>query len=414
MSVTATHRHRTNKADSEIVYQQPMQYSPRWETESSSTRQLYAVQQAVDECERSRTYSIRQDHTVISPPVCGGPSLPRDLQPPQLPSLRTLIDLPPLQSSNPEYIHRRASPTSPYSTTSPQRAPRYREEYAENPTAPRDYVSAPSTAMPASYFDGRFDSRKRPISEASFRPSTRHGPSSTGHEMISPGSTNSIPPAYYADHYNQQSRPDYPQPLPTTEGMIDGERDASFQGSMPQFAAIASKRASLAATVSSNHPRCIGQKVIQGKGMCYVYDDGTYCEAVVRGEVVNPEWGLTRAGRARKRLAKACNGCREKKVKCEPGSTSRCQRCLRKGQECQWYVMSSFAAANKCSGMLRLAGHLFIGFNKKIVCCTNETLGPIPHPRPLLIAKATSFDRHPELPSLHRTLPTISTLLACP
>jgi len=66
-----------------------------------------------------------------------------------------------------------------------------------------------------------------------------------------------------------------------------------------------------------------------------VYDDGSICEMSVGGEPVNPEWGLTRAGRPRKRLAKACNNCREKKVRCEPGET-RCVRCARQGEDCKW------------------------------------------------------------------------------
>jgi len=51
---------------------------------------------------------------------------------------------------------------------------------------------------------------------------------------------------------------------------------------------------------------CVGQRTIPGKGLCYVYQDGNTCPTVIDGEVVNPMWGTTKAGKARKRLAQAC------------------------------------------------------------------------------------------------------------
>ncbi|KZM26742.1 DNA binding [Ascochyta rabiei] len=65
--------------------------------------------------------------------------------------------------------------------------------------------------------------------------------------------------------------------------------------------------------------RCIAQREMPGEGLCYIYEDGTYCRAVIDGEPVNPSWGITKAGKPRKRLAQACLTCREKKIKCEPG-----------------------------------------------------------------------------------------------
>ncbi|GME25949.1 hypothetical protein GTA08_BOTSDO01463 [Neofusicoccum parvum] len=65
--------------------------------------------------------------------------------------------------------------------------------------------------------------------------------------------------------------------------------------------------------------RCIGQQEVPGEGLCYVYEDGSYCRTVIDGEPVNPSWGVTKAGKPRKRLAQACLTCREKKIKCEPG-----------------------------------------------------------------------------------------------
>ncbi|PSN74438.1 hypothetical protein BS50DRAFT_481092 [Corynespora cassiicola Philippines] len=80
--------------------------------------------------------------------------------------------------------------------------------------------------------------------------------------------------------------------------------------------------------------RCLGQREIQGEGLCYVYEDGTYCRAIIDGEPVNPSWGITKAGKPRKRLAQACLTCREKKIKCEPGYP-KCHQCAKSQRACR-------------------------------------------------------------------------------
>ncbi|ORX97169.1 hypothetical protein BCR34DRAFT_168645 [Clohesyomyces aquaticus] len=80
--------------------------------------------------------------------------------------------------------------------------------------------------------------------------------------------------------------------------------------------------------------RCVGQREIPGEGLCYVYEDGTYCRAVIDGEPVNPSWGITKAGKPRKRLAQACLTCREKKIKCEPGYP-KCHQCAKSQRACR-------------------------------------------------------------------------------
>lgn len=42
--------------------------------------------------------------------------------------------------------------------------------------------------------------------------------------------------------------------------------------------------------------RVIYEDNIPGKGLCYVYDDGTICPKEINGDAVNPEWGVTKAG----------------------------------------------------------------------------------------------------------------------
>ncbi|KAG9809461.1 hypothetical protein KCU63_g21558, partial [Aureobasidium melanogenum] len=88
------------------------------------------------------------------------------------------------------------------------------------------------------------------------------------------------------------------------------------------------------APLPSNYSlQCVGQRHIPGEGMCYVFKDGSTCPTVIDGEPVNPLWGTTKAGKARKRLAQACLNCREKKIKCEPGEKS-CLQCEKAKREC--------------------------------------------------------------------------------
>ncbi|KAF2871270.1 hypothetical protein BDV95DRAFT_495057 [Massariosphaeria phaeospora] len=80
--------------------------------------------------------------------------------------------------------------------------------------------------------------------------------------------------------------------------------------------------------------RCVGQREIPGEGICYIYEDGTFCRVVIDGEPVNPSWGITKAGKPRKRLAQACLTCREKKIKCEPGYP-KCHQCAKSQRVCR-------------------------------------------------------------------------------
>lgn len=80
--------------------------------------------------------------------------------------------------------------------------------------------------------------------------------------------------------------------------------------------------------------RCVGQQEVPGEGLCFVYEDGSYCRTIIDGEPVNPSWGVTKAGKPRKRLAQACLTCREKKIKCEPG-VPKCAQCARARRNCR-------------------------------------------------------------------------------
>ncbi|KAH8702083.1 hypothetical protein BGW36DRAFT_356222 [Talaromyces proteolyticus] len=79
----------------------------------------------------------------------------------------------------------------------------------------------------------------------------------------------------------------------------------------------------------------VEEKYLPGKGLCYIFADQSTCPKSIDGEPVNPNWGLTKAGKARKRLAQACIPCREKKIKCQP-SKPRCDQCQKSGRDCRF------------------------------------------------------------------------------
>jgi hypothetical protein len=82
-------------------------------------------------------------------------------------------------------------------------------------------------------------------------------------------------------------------------------------------------------------PRFLRAAEVPGEGLCYFYDDGSHCKSVIDGEAVNAHWGVTKAGKPRKRLAIACVTCREKKIKCDP-DYPRCVQCEKFGRICKF------------------------------------------------------------------------------
>lgn len=87
-------------------------------------------------------------------------------------------------------------------------------------------------------------------------------------------------------------------------------------------------------TGSDNRGPYLGITDVPGEGTFYVYENGQRIPTHVDGEQVNPAWGLTKANKPRKRLALACLDCREKKIKCEPG-TSSCLQCEKAKRICR-------------------------------------------------------------------------------
>ena len=81
--------------------------------------------------------------------------------------------------------------------------------------------------------------------------------------------------------------------------------------------------------------RVVGDADVAGQGPSWVYEDGTTCKKIIDGEEVNAQWGVTKAGKPRKRLAIACTTCREKKIKCDPAEP-KCLQCEKFGRECRF------------------------------------------------------------------------------
>jgi hypothetical protein len=79
--------------------------------------------------------------------------------------------------------------------------------------------------------------------------------------------------------------------------------------------------------------RYLGVKDLPGEGTFHLYEDGFRIPTQVDGEVVNPQWGLTKANKPRKRLALACLYCRDKKTRCEPG-VNGCLQCVKAKRTC--------------------------------------------------------------------------------
>ncbi|KAL8836896.1 MAG: hypothetical protein Q9176_006026 [Flavoplaca citrina] len=82
-------------------------------------------------------------------------------------------------------------------------------------------------------------------------------------------------------------------------------------------------------------PRVVGEQDVPGEGPCWIYEDGSICKKIIDGELVNAQWGVTKAGKPRKRLAIACTTCREKKIKCDPAE-GKCLQCEKFGRECRF------------------------------------------------------------------------------
>ncbi|KAK4072545.1 transcriptional regulator family: Fungal Specific TF [Trichoderma harzianum] len=157
--------------------------------------------------------------------------------------------------------------------------------------------------------------------------------------------------------YREDSRQEYLQPQEKLRPQYPGPKDPSHDYSERRLSQVHSSDTntpSTSATVVTSEiavskdglgpkiwtgthflPRFVRAAEVPGEGMCYFYDDGSHCKTVIDGEAVNAHWGVTKAGKPRKRLAIACVTCREKKIKCDP-DYPRCVQCEKFGRVCKF------------------------------------------------------------------------------
>ncbi|KAF2113555.1 fungal-specific transcription factor domain-containing protein [Lophiotrema nucula] len=249
----------------------------------------------------------------------------------QLPSLRTLLEPELLDTKLPDHTSRSggALPSHGssvrYGSTSPTLKRRhdfdsYSHGHAESNAmasrAPPEYrhpytnTASDIQSLPFSTTGPRSTSRQSEFS--------RHGPlgrlshSESASKMFRPGSTMSA--------LSTSSDP------AVAQAMQDDPMD--------MIKAPVRRRTEGSSRAPVSVSRCLGQREVPGEGLCYVYEDGTYCRVIIDGEPVNPQWGITKAGKPRKRLAQACLTCREKKIKCEPGYP-KCTQCAKSQRACR-------------------------------------------------------------------------------
>ena len=120
-------------------------------------------------------------------------------------------------------------------------------------------------------------------------------------------------------------------PTPTAPPLQIARRAGSGSAEFPVGRYILQK----ARTTKSFPPdlRTVGESILPGVGLRRIYKDGSHVKKVIGGEAVNELLGLTKIGRARKRLRVSCMPCQAKKIRCDKGEP-KCTTCENQGREC--------------------------------------------------------------------------------
>jgi hypothetical protein len=244
----------------------------------------------------------------------------------QLPSLRTLLE--------PELLDKKSSDSPSRSGSAPYSHGTLTRYESDSPTLKRRHD-----------FDGYAHGYHEHNAIASQTPYTHRPSHSTTHNdthsvaSSTPGSAFSAGQAefqrrssfVYPSHHDQLGKAYRPQPVSDAANNLAMQ---TVHDDLGDAARPVRRRIDGSSRAPVRSSRCIGQREMQGEGLCYIYEDGTYCRAIIDGEAVNPSWGITKAGKPRKRLAQACLTCREKKIKCEPGYP-KCHQCAKSQRVCR-------------------------------------------------------------------------------
>lgn len=128
-----------------------------------------------------------------------------------------------------------------------------------------------------------------------------------------------LPPNSYSLSPPTPDQTPYSTSMPSLPSVSDGST-------------VSGSDALLIRSQSSPVPR---EESMPGRGVRSRYNDGIHYSRGVHSDSANPYFGITKAGKPRKRLAQACATCREKKIRCDPGSGfSKCSQCLKFNREC--------------------------------------------------------------------------------
>jgi hypothetical protein len=222
----------------------------------------------------------------------------------------------PPYDSRPEQVERLGIPPPPRPTHTGIRpeSPRYDSRYGAESSRTQGPPTVNGWSPRSQSNRPNFFSRD---TSSSFRahPDPRHQPAPVHRPESDPRA------AYREAPHSAPVTPNYP---PTPASTVAGEANSTKDGLGPKIW-----------TGTQFLPRFVRQAEVPGEGMCYFYDDGTHCKTVIDGEIVNAHWGVTKAGKPRKRLAIACITCREKKIKCDP-DYPRCVQCEKFGRICKF------------------------------------------------------------------------------
>ncbi|KAI4163686.1 MAG: hypothetical protein LQ342_002720 [Letrouitia transgressa] len=236
-----------------------------------------------------------------------------------------------------------SQPSLPPSPYSPRQSPLPLENRPSQPSPVRSSASdKPLQAGEVPYPSGYAQlpvQNPFPVSTESRREGAPSGPLALQYPAFYPQSHDV--PNQYPDYSGAVPQPPYPlqpQPIPAPvshPGQYNQVPVTPYGGYNPMPLSIPTQTRQDPVQTIKPVPRVVGSQDVPGEGSCWVYEDGSICRKVIDGEPVNAQWGVTKAGKPRKRLAIACTTCREKKIKCDPGE-GKCLQCDKFGRECRF------------------------------------------------------------------------------
>lgn len=161
------------------------------------------------------------------------------------------------------------------------------------------------------------------------------------------------PPLTHTSRYfydGQEQRPIWPDegaPVTSDRALLtaDLHRRASFALPIQARPQARSVRAYSSTNPERSHPafpstrydQVIQEEDYSNERSEYVYEDAVIgTRELTPADVGCSPWGITKAGKPRKRLSQACVTCREKKIKCDPGGGAKCSQCFRFNRECKF------------------------------------------------------------------------------